>query len=352
MTPADTTRSRKWIDAEIERLDPETDWALIYRLMNAYRPNDFMLDMVYAHVFPHFLVPEHAAAPVWRHGTDAKVLNRAGVRADDTSWHNMIWWHYGPGDERTKRSVATVNKIHAHYAQANPEAFLHYDDYVYVWCFSAATMHRLRVAMGLPGYTEKEKIAAHRFWKEMGALFEVPGDTSGRHPLERYPESFDALLEWMEEFEGREWPANPQSAKAAKAVLEQFLFRYFPRPVRPLMRAVVTSFYAPSVLRAFQITPPPRPVQALLRRACGVAMALGDRFGPDPTESYVVLRESRTDTERKAFARRLREQDDAFRNEFSSWLEEAGQTDPFWAGGVSGCPHLAGADHETEGVAR
>ena len=83
----------KWIDAEIAGLDPEVDWARIYRLSNAYRPNDFMLDLLYAHVFPHFMVPVHGAEPVWRDGQDAKVVERASVRADDTSWHNMLWWY-------------------------------------------------------------------------------------------------------------------------------------------------------------------------------------------------------------------------------------------------------------------
>lgn len=30
-------KPRKWIDAEIARLDPEVDWVQMHRLMNTYR---------------------------------------------------------------------------------------------------------------------------------------------------------------------------------------------------------------------------------------------------------------------------------------------------------------------------
>lgn len=311
-------KPRKWIDTEIARLSPEEDWAQIYRLMNTYRPNDFMLDLVYAHVFPHFMVPAHGAVPVWRDGTDAKVVNRAGLRADETSWHNMLWWYHGPDHPETRKSVDTVNRIHAHYAELYPGTFSHHDDYVHVWCFSAVTMHRLRLQMGLPGYTDKEKVAAHRFWKELGGLFVVPGGDGPTHPVDDFPADFDGIIAWLEEFESRDWPVNETGATTSAAVLDQFLFRYLPRPLRPLVRAVVVSFYADSVLTAYRITPPPRPIRSLLRRACGLAMAMGDRFAPDPTESYVERRLKLSADERAERARSLRAQDAAFARSYDS----------------------------------
>jgi hypothetical protein len=52
-----------------------------------------------------------------------------------------------------------------------PGRFSYNDDYVYVCAFSAITMHRLRLRMGLPGISDKEQIAAHLFWGEMCKLF-------------------------------------------------------------------------------------------------------------------------------------------------------------------------------------
>ena len=317
-------KPHKWIDAEIARLDPDVDWAQIYRLSNAYRPNDFMLDLVYAHVFPHFMVPAHGAEPVWRDGADAKVVNRASVRADDTSWHNMLWWYYGPDHPETQKSVTTINNIHAHYAQQYPNGFTQYYDYVHVWCFSAATMHRLLLKMGLPGLSENEQIAAHRFWKEIGKLFVVPGDDGPRHPVDDYPADFAGILAWLEEFESRDWPLNEKGASTSKAVLEQFLFRYFPRPLRPLMRAVIMSFYADSVLKAYAFTPPPRPVKAVLRRGAGLLMAMGNRFQPDPVDSYVERRLQQSDEQRTKRARSMRQQDDAFAQYFRQRMQRSG----------------------------
>jgi hypothetical protein len=337
------TKPRRWIDAEIDRLDPAEDWAQMYRLMNAYRPNDFMLDLIYAHVFPHFMVPTHGAIPVWRNGEDAKVVNRASLRADTTSLHNMIWWHYGPDHPETKKSVDTINAIHAHYEERYPSTFQHHSDYVYVWCFSAVTMHRLRVKMGLPGLSDNEKIVVHRFWKELAPLFVVPNDSSSHHPVDDYPDDFDGIIAWLDDFEGGDWPVNETGAKTSKAVVDQFLFRYIPRPLHFLMRAALNSFYADSVLKAYQISPPPRPVKAVIRRVCGFAMALSDRLVPDPSESYLDRRNSLTDEQRKTRVRQLRESDNAFARVFRTSMKRRNAARPV---PISGCPHMVTSGHD------
>ena len=177
-------KPHKWINARIESLDPDVDWVEMYRLMNTYQSDEFMIDLMYAYTFVHFMVPFHGSEPVWREGGKAKVIDRAGQRSEDTVYHNMVWMHYGPDHPETRKSVDTINKIHLYYAKTYPENFTHHVDYVYVWCFSAALGHRLALMMGLPGFTEKQKIAAHRFWKEMAPLFVVPGDD---RPIEGYP---------------------------------------------------------------------------------------------------------------------------------------------------------------------
>ncbi len=216
MSTQTRTAPRKWIKDRIEQLDAEKDWLEIYRLMSTYQPGTFLLDLTYAYAFPHFMVPIHGSEPVWRNGQDSKVVRRAALRSDDTLGHNLIWMHYGPNHPETKKSVDTINKLHAHYARTYPESFAHHEDYVYVWCFSAAILHRLSVQMGLPGYTEKEKVVAHRFWKEMAPLFVVPGDP---RPIEGFPDDFDGILAWLEEFESREFEYNESGSLTSKAVL-------------------------------------------------------------------------------------------------------------------------------------
>ena len=54
MTRTTRTKPRRWIAAEIERLDPATDYEAIWRLTSSYGLNDFALNLVYAHLFPHW----------------------------------------------------------------------------------------------------------------------------------------------------------------------------------------------------------------------------------------------------------------------------------------------------------
>ena len=55
---------RRWIADEIERLDPERDYEAIWRLTSSYGLDDFALNLVYAHLFPHFYLPSHGARPL------------------------------------------------------------------------------------------------------------------------------------------------------------------------------------------------------------------------------------------------------------------------------------------------
>lgn len=48
--------TRKWIAARIDQLDPATDYDEIWKLSAAYRPTDFIMNLVYAVTFPHFFV--------------------------------------------------------------------------------------------------------------------------------------------------------------------------------------------------------------------------------------------------------------------------------------------------------
>ena len=58
------TRPRRWIAAEIQSLDPAADYETIWRLTSSYGLNDFALNLVYAHLFPHFYLPPHGSRPL------------------------------------------------------------------------------------------------------------------------------------------------------------------------------------------------------------------------------------------------------------------------------------------------
>lgn len=81
--------TRKWIAARIDQLDPATDYDEIWKLSAAYRPTDFIMNLVYAVTFPHFFVRELDALPLIDNG-DGKILKNSFRRSDDTSWKMQV----------------------------------------------------------------------------------------------------------------------------------------------------------------------------------------------------------------------------------------------------------------------
>lgn len=69
-----------------------------------------------------------------------------------------------------------INKIHEFYEPKNPGHFSRINDFFYVICFMAVIAHGLKERMGLKEFTDKQKIAAHIFWKEMSTFFILYGD--------------------------------------------------------------------------------------------------------------------------------------------------------------------------------
>ncbi|KPM46340.1 hypothetical protein AK830_g86 [Neonectria ditissima] len=174
MTSLAPQRSYHWIQKAIDSLDAEVDYELIWRLMSCYRSSDFMNNLVYALTFPNFVVTSHGAEAVWR-SDGGKVVHHGTQRVEDTETYNMTWWFYGPSDKRCRDAVERINKLHARLARQYPGNFSHNEDYVYTTAFSAILMHRLRERLGLSGFSEKEKMAAHHFWRDMTPLFTVEG---------------------------------------------------------------------------------------------------------------------------------------------------------------------------------
>jgi hypothetical protein len=301
------TKPRRWIAEEIERLDPETDYEVIWRLTSSYGLNEFALNLVYAHLFPHFYLPAHGSGPLWD-GGDGKVVERALQRVEDTIRNNLLWWYHGPSHPRTQQSVAGINKLHAYHARKHPGAFAHQDDYVFTLAFSAASLHRFNLKVGLPGYTEKQKIAAHRFWQRMADLFV---DEHGKNIID-FPPDWDSLIAFIEDFESRSWPSTRSGAMVTQAVLDQFAHRWFPAPLRSLGRALAASTMHPNCWATHQVKVPPAAVRRVLLRATGLLIRTGQVLAPDPERTYYEELARLTKQQRVARSRKIRSFDEEF----------------------------------------
>ncbi|MFD4605745.1 hypothetical protein ACFWPQ_48015 [Streptomyces sp. NPDC058464] len=281
--PAEGTEpARKWIAERIARLDPYKDYAEIWRLSTTYRSSEFQRHWMYAFNFPHFMITTWGAETVYREG-NGKIIKRDERRVADTTGHTAIWSEHGPDSPVTRRSAEVVNKLHAHWAKKYPGAFSYADDYVYLFSFEACMMDGVVRSLGLPGYSENQKIAAHLFWSKLAALFTVE---DGRPVPEAMalPESFEAMEEFRREYENRSWPDNPVGEAAVGAILDQFATRWFPRLLQPLGRTMITTFFSPGMRRVLGI-PTPSPALDAAARTAMKARFLAARLQADPTVS-------------------------------------------------------------------
>ena len=60
-------RPRRWVDAEIARLDPETDYERIVHLIANYKLNEFVMNLNYATGFMANTVPPGGSDAIYWH---------------------------------------------------------------------------------------------------------------------------------------------------------------------------------------------------------------------------------------------------------------------------------------------
>lgn len=316
---------KKWIEQEIERLDPEKDYVKIWRLSSSYGHDEFMNNLAYALTFQNFIVTEWGSKAVWRED-GGKVLERAFSRVDQTTSANYIWWFYGPHDERTKKSVDAINNLHAYWAKKMPGVFSYNDDYIYVCAYTAVSVERFRLLLGLPGISKKEKIAAHKFWGEMSKLFYAENNT----PLHGYPEDFDGLLAYCEEYEHRSRPKAERVNLIVTSFHEQFVFRFFPENLHWLGHQIMRSLSLPTTLATAQIDPPVPGAKEAITNMLGFMLSYKAQYMDDPEVSFLEELQNFSPEEKKQRHSKMRSLD----KEFIPHYKETYKDDPKF----KGCP--------------
>lgn len=327
--PRINTKGYHWIQREIQRLDPETDYETIWRLMTSYHLSDFMNNLIYALTFPNFIVTEWGAEVVWRED-GGKVVHKATMRVEETENNNMIWWFYGPSDARTRKSVDDINRRHEYWASRYPGNFAHNDDYIYTLAFSSVLMHRLRLRLGLSGFSAKEKVAAHHFWRDMSGLFYA----EGRVLLNGFPDDWDGCMSFCEAYERAEKPFTAKGRMIALAIYNQFAFRYCPPMLRRLGASIPIALSLETTLDTLQIAPVATVWKFVITSIIGWMMYLTELLLPDPKEAYFPSKLENLDTVgRRERKDRLTKIDKAFGPDFIHHHE---------GGFLGGCPIVSG----------
>lgn len=269
-TAATRNKPRKWIDRRIAELDPEVDYVEIVRLSTLYRVNDLQLHWFYAVGTPAAGISPAVIDAVWRAGSGT-YRTEPDRRRDDSVDHLLMWVEHGPNNAVTQASVGMVNKYHSHFARFYPGGFAKAEDYIYIICLNATLFHRASCSLGLNGLSPKEQRAAWLFWSQVAHQFDMAasGDPVTQHA--DFPPSFADMVTLVEDYISRPWPVHQPGHESTTSAIEHFATTWFPRPLHPFGRALITAFLPAGLRRAHDIPAPPRPAPWPLQRApsCG-----------------------------------------------------------------------------------
>ncbi|KAK1727878.1 hypothetical protein CaCOL14_012592 [Colletotrichum acutatum] len=311
--------SYHWISKAIDTLDPETDYETIWRLTSSYQLSDFANNLIYTLTFPNFVIPLHGAEVVWR-SDGGKVVHKAVDRVEKTEHYNMAWWYYGPSDQRCRDAVERINQLHAGLARQYPGRFSHNEDYLYTLTFSAVLMHRLRIRLGLSGFTEKQQIAAHHFWRDMGPLFEV----EGKGNVKDYPADFDGCIAFCEAYENTPREYNEKARYIGLSIFNLFAYRYFPPGLRWFGMAFPRTLSLPTTLSAFRIEPANPLLAAIVIFIVRAVFLVTEVLLPDPKVPFFERLETLPEVETRRRKEEMRALDKSYEQFIMSQLSGPG----------------------------
>ena len=238
----------RWILREIELLDPYEDYELIWTLSTSYNYGDFILNVLYTMGMPNFTMPPETSFMLTNN--TGKVLKSQQKRMSDTNATFWQWFELGPSHPDVRRSMESVNRIHMGLNKKYPG---HYParDFIYTCVWIGVALHRLKLSLGVPAFTEKQQIATHLYWKNLCGQFR-----SQEGQIEEFPESFDEMLRHAEEYEAQPWEHSESGKQLAEAITQQFSEAWFPRGFRWAGGQFVSAMQAPGTREVMQIPDP------------------------------------------------------------------------------------------------
>ena len=230
---------------QIAGLDPDRDRIDIVRLMVQYEfPWDMQRSLELA-LFRTFAVP-----------TIGRLLDRtrefgdrAQKRYDDTL---LLLYHIWLGDTVDERRAAGehLNFLHDHYRISN-------DDFRYTLATFVVVPIRWLRRYGWRPPSDVETAAWTNVMRDMGTAMRITD----------MPASFEEFCELLDKYEAEYFAYEPANERVARSTLEMMV-GWYPRPARPVMRALVPGLLDEPVLRAVGLELP----RARTRRVADAAM--------------------------------------------------------------------------------
>src|SRR5262245_28080708 len=162
---------------------------------------------------------------------------RSQKRYDDTDLIVSEIVENGYDSDRGRRAIARMNAIHGRFKIAN-------GDFLYVLSTFVLEPIRWNARFGWRSMTERERLGWFWFWREVGERMGITG----------IPESYDALEQFNVAYERDAFRFTDATHRVAVATREMFA-RWFPAPLRPLVRRSIHALLDPPLLAAFGLEP-------------------------------------------------------------------------------------------------
>jgi hypothetical protein len=263
----------RWVQKRIDSLDPETQYNEIMKLVADYQLNYIAMNLT--------VVVSLAGANLSPDGPEmlidtGKVLDRSEARFDDSADYFFTWFFNGTDSDEFKKSVEKLNRWHMALAEKYPGPFSRNDDWVYTICSLGMISPRIREALGLKPQSKNLDIAWYNF------LRDVSENMRGlQGPITDFPEDFEGMRRFVEEFESRDWPQSDEGAHVINWVVQHVLDRWFPKPLHWYGRDLFRLVTPEPIRRAHRMGDPGRITGPIVKYTFGTYMRLKESVLPD-----------------------------------------------------------------------
>ncbi len=219
---------------EIDGLDALRDCQRIVYLLAKY---EFPFDLMRANELALFHT--YGSRSVARLLDKTQEFSKRGQkRYDDTTLLISLFVEAGWGADIGRRSIAQINKIHAHFNIPN-------DDYLFVlWTFIDFPIQWLQ-AFGWRAFTAHEAQAWFNFWVQVGAKMGMTDIPTSKAAFDRF----------AADYEQREMVYDAANRRVADSTLDVFA-AMLPAPLRFAVAPVAYSLVRPQLLPAIGAAPP------------------------------------------------------------------------------------------------
>ncbi|MCW2839745.1 MAG: hypothetical protein JWR55_1228 [Aeromicrobium sp.] len=253
---------------QIARLDPETDFEQIARIVGLYEfPWDSQQALSFA-LFRTYAVPSIGRL-LYDTGEFTGAVQK---RHDDTAILLEVIAEQGMESPDGRAGVRRMNQMHGSYD-------ISHADMLYVLSTFVVTPVRWIERYGWRRGTDAERLAAVRYYQRLGRLMGIKD----------VPDDFEGFAALMDAYERDTYLFDAKARAVADSTLDLFV-TFYPRPLRPIMRQFSIALLDDHLRAAFDY---PRPPALLVRLAHASLVARGRivRFLP-PRRRPKLLRDT------------------------------------------------------------